>query len=232
MNITRNFNLYLTAGKSTPLVINANQYDQGETWVFTLYTEQGVRYTPSSGAIVGIKSDGFVITNAGTVNESGQVVIAETQQMTAAAGQAIFELKIDGDTHGTANFIVQVEASPIENGIVSGSDISIYESLLDIAPSNVGSTGQVLTKTANGAEWANGGGGGGGITVDSALSASSTNPVQNKAIYSALQNKANTSDIPTVPSTDSSVTAGGTNPVNSVAVIAYINSLDATNTSY
>lgn len=74
-----------------------------------------------------------------------------------------------------------------------------------------------------------GGGGGESITVDSALSSTSKNPVQNKAIYSALQDKADASDIPTVAS---SVTSGGTNPVNSVAVIAYINSLDATNTAY
>lgn len=107
----------------------------------------------------------------------------------------------------------------------------------------------------NGSTWVDGGsygggGGGGSITVDSALSSTSENPVQNKAIYSALQSKANSSDlkavatsgdyndlsnkptIPTVPTTDSTVTAGGTNPVNSVAVIAYINSLDATNTAY
>lgn len=40
-----------------------------------------------------------------------------------------------------------------------------------------------------------GGGGGGSVTVDSALSSSSTNPVQNKAIYNALGNKANASDL-------------------------------------
>lgn len=95
-----------------------------------------------------------------------------------------------------------------------------------------------------------GGGGGGSVTVDSALSSTSENPVQNKAIYDALQGKANSSDlaavatsgnyndlsnkpaIPTVPMTKSTITAGDTNPVNSVAVIAYINSLDATNTAY
>ena len=36
----------------------------------------------------------------------------------------------------------------------------------------------------------------------------------------------------TMPTVDSTITAGGTNAVNSVAVIAYINSLDATNTEY
>ena len=35
-----------------------------------------------------------------------------------------------------------------------------------------------------------------------------------------------------MPSIDSVVTPGGTNPVNSVAIIAYINSLDADDTEY
>ena len=37
------------------------------------------------------------------------------------------------------------------------------------------------------------GGGGGSVTVDAALSASSENPVQNKAIAAALENKADAS---------------------------------------
>lgn len=82
---------------------------------------------------------------------------------------------------------------------------------------------------ADGGAYGGSGGGGGSVTVDSALSSTSENPVQNKAIYLALQDKADASDIPTVAS---AVTVGGTNPVNSVAVIAYINSLDATNTAY
>lgn len=82
---------------------------------------------------------------------------------------------------------------------------------------------------ADGGAYGGSGGGGGSVTVDSTMSSTSENPVQNKVIYNALQSKANSSDIPTVVST---ITAGNTNPVNSVAVIAYINSLDATNTEY
>lgn len=44
-----------------------------------------------------------------------------------------------------------------------------------------------------------GGGGGGSVTVDSALSTTSTNPVRNSVITNALNGKANASDIPTVP---------------------------------
>lgn len=126
MAIIRDFDLYLNAGLSTAVVINVNQYDSGETWRFSLYTEDGQAYTPTDVAIVGTKSDGNMIANAGTVS-NGKAVIIETVQMTAAAGKAVFELIVDGETHGTANFVVLVEESPTENGIASDSDLSLFE---------------------------------------------------------------------------------------------------------
>lgn len=82
--IERTFKLYLNSTGS-PLCINANQYDHNETWLFELYTETGERYVPSSGAIIGVKSDGHGIANNGTVDSEGRVVITETEQMTASA---------------------------------------------------------------------------------------------------------------------------------------------------
>lgn len=106
------------------------------------------------------------------------------------------------------------------------------------------------------------------ITVDSTLSSTSENPVQNKVINSALNALPTLSFDPLQAGTEmdvtigsdtmtfyddhivdsmisdiqqasvlktsvkSTVTSGNTDPVNSVAVIAYINSLDATNTAY
>lgn len=128
--ITRNFNLYLNAGHSVPLVINVNQFDSGEQWVFTLYNADGTKYTPSTGAIVGIKSDGLGIINSGSV-VGGKVVINETQQMTAAVGKAVFELLIDSQTHGTANFIVLVEPKPGDNADLSESDLSLIQQAID-----------------------------------------------------------------------------------------------------
>lgn len=156
--ITREFNLYLHAGHSIPLVINVNQYDSGEQWVFTLYNEDGTQYIPSTGAIVGIKSDGLGIINTGSVVD-GKVVINETQQMTAAIGKATFELTIDSQTHGTANFIVLVEEKPGNNADLSESDLSlIQEALNATSPLPTGGTvGQVLTKTANGSAWSDAG---------------------------------------------------------------------------
>ena len=130
MSITREFNLFLNAGAASPLVINVNQYDQGEVWNFTLYSEKGIQYTPSTGAIVGIKSDNLGIINTGTVVD-GKVVINETEQMTAAPGKAIFELMIDDSTHGTANFIVLVEPKPGNNADLSESDLSLIQQAID-----------------------------------------------------------------------------------------------------
>lgn len=138
--ISRNFDLFLHAGSANALVIYASQYDQGETWTFTLYNADGTQYVPSSGSIVGVKSDGNLISNAGTVTD-GKVVITETQQMTACAGKAIFELQIDGLTHGTANFILQVEESPTENGVASESDLSmIQQALNSVTPTVISET--------------------------------------------------------------------------------------------
>ena len=81
MSITRDFKLSLVAGRSVPLVINANQYDDGEIWRFTLLDENGQKYSPSTGSIIGLKSDGHIIANAGTVSSTGLVIIAETEQM-------------------------------------------------------------------------------------------------------------------------------------------------------
>lgn len=131
MTITRNFKLCLNAGTQNAPYINVNQYDEGEEWVFDLYTEGGQKFTPSSGAIIGIKADGNAILNSGTVNASGQVVITETQQMTAASGLAVFELLIEGETHGTANFIVNVERRPSDDAEFSDSDLSLLQQAVD-----------------------------------------------------------------------------------------------------
>ena len=133
MTITRNFKLCLNAGTQNAPYINVNQYDEGEEWVFDLYTEGGQKFVPSTGAIIGIKSDGNAILNSGTVNASGQVVITETQQMTAASGLAVFELLIEGETHGTANFIVNVEQRPGDNADLSDSDLSLIQEAVDSA---------------------------------------------------------------------------------------------------
>lgn len=133
MSITRDFKLPLFAGRSVPLVINANQYDDGEIWRFTLLDENGQKYSPSTGSIIGLKSDGHIIANAGTVSSTGLVIIAETEQMTASPGKNFYELLIDDDTHGTANFTVFVEPRPGADGTPSDSDLAVFQEAIDAA---------------------------------------------------------------------------------------------------
>ena len=163
--ITKYFNLYLNAGVSVAPVIHANQYDSTEQWIFTLFQENGEIYIPPTGAIVGVKPDGHGIINSGTVNEDGQVVINETQQMTACVGTSVFELLVDHGNHGTANFKVEVEFKPSDNADMSDSDLSYIQDALDtiddaeqrfesIVPTNVGEEGDLLTNNGEGgASW-------------------------------------------------------------------------------
>ena len=142
--ITQNFNIYLHAGIGVAPVVHASQYSQGETWTFTILDNDGSVYRPSSGALIGLKSDGRVIAGiTGTVNADGSVSIVTTQQLTAAAGRGVFELTIDGGTNGTANFIVEVEKKPTEDGILSESDLSIIQQGLNSV------TPAVITETVS-----------------------------------------------------------------------------------
>ena len=63
-----------------------------------------------------------------------------------------------------------------------------------------------------------GSGGGGTITVDTELSASSTNPVQNKAIYTALQGVTVT--------VDSALSESSENPVQNKVIYAALQDLN------
>lgn len=49
-------------------------------------------------------------------------------------------------------------------------------------------------------------GGGGSITVDNMIDSGSTNPVENRVIYNALEDKAAKTDIPTVPTSNTAFT--------------------------
>lgn len=71
------------------------------------------------------------------------------------------------------------------------ADIDTLVDINNIVPEG-GAVGQVLKKTASGVEWANDETGE-AVTVDSSLSDSSVNPVQNRVIKDALDKKANAS---------------------------------------
>jgi len=129
--ITQEFNLNLHAGHSIPLVIYVSQYEKNEQWLFTIINQDGTQYRPASASIVGTKSDGNLITNEATVDSNGRVVVEVTEQIAAAAGKAVFELRLDDQQHGTANFVVLVEKSPADGGVPSESDLSLIQRAID-----------------------------------------------------------------------------------------------------
>mgnify|MGYP003473609882 FL=1 len=68
--------------------------------------------------------------------------------------------------------------NPIQNKVVYNALAGKQDKL--IAGTGISISGNTISCTVSG---------GGTVTIDSALSGTSTNPVQNKVIYSALQNK-------------------------------------------
>lgn len=79
------------------------------------------------------------------------------------------------------------EDKPTPEDYVEVSDgVELYE--VDTSTEYVYYNNQWYEKATSG-----GGGGGGSVVVDAALSATSRNPVQNKVIFAALQNKADAS---------------------------------------
>lgn len=160
-----------------PVVVHVSQYDTAARRLsFELYNG-GVAYELPAGAvasIAGTKPDNTSFLYAMTV--SGNLVSIDLQQqMALVAGDVPAEIQITGAEGkiGSANFIIRVERGPIdENSVISETDLPIFEQLVSdaqtaadtasaaatsvsaILPASSGTAGQVLTKTANGADWA------------------------------------------------------------------------------
>lgn len=135
--IIRDFEICIIPNSTIQRIINANQYDKGEVWRFTLYDENGIKIVPADASIIGIKPDNKIIALAGTIDENGRVCITETEQMTAAIGISKYEITFDGGTHGTYNFNVYVEEKPGADGIVSDSEIAIFQQAISEAAAAV-----------------------------------------------------------------------------------------------
>lgn len=74
--------------------------------------------------------------------------------------------------------------NPVQNKVIYSALAGKQDKLT--AGTGISISGNTISCTVSG------GSGGGNITVDSTMSSTSTNPVQNKVIYSALQGKQNT----------------------------------------
>jgi len=162
--------------------IPVSQFDSLWQFQFTL-VESNQRWTIPDGATAvmnGKKPDGNTFSFSGTISQNVVEVDCDVQ-MTAVAGNTECELSIlsAGKVVGTTNFTLVVEAAPKAPGDISSE-------------TTLPAYGEILERIAELEA-----GGGSSVTVDAALSASSENPVQNKAVKAALDNKADANDIPT-----------------------------------
>lgn len=200
----------LVPNMSTPAVVRVSQYDVGRPLVFKVYDGTiPADLTGVTAVIEGTKRSGLGFSESGTVTDN-TVTLNTTIAMTQEYGSIPAEIRFSktGEDVGTANFILAVEKTPHADGTTDGTADTaltlmqraeaavaecedIAESISTTGLSAVGArAGQVPTADGNGSwEWADQQGGGGStVVVDSALSATSRNPVQNRVIYAAIGN--------------------------------------------
>lgn len=123
-----------------PVVVHVSQYDtEARTLAFELYNG-GVAYAVPAGAtasISGTKPDGTGFSYAMTVS-GNTASIDIPQQMALVAGDVIAEIRLSASDEivGSANFIVRVERSALdEDTVISETDVPIFEQLVQDAQS-------------------------------------------------------------------------------------------------
>lgn len=121
-----------------PPVIHVSQYDVGRTLQFIIYngSSQYVFTSGESAILLGTKPDGHIFIYDLTISNN-VLSIDTTEQMLAIPGNVKAEIRVQGADKdiGTANFIFDVEESPIYKDIIySDSEIPAIEK----AAANIG----------------------------------------------------------------------------------------------
>ena len=123
-----------------PVVVHVNQYEYGRQILFHITDADGdeMRFGGEYGTLTvtfNLKKGDNTVYSATVPHEGnmldGYVYVTLTEQMTAAAGRGWGELVFEhnGIRHGTANFIFEVERSPLDmDGVESESLIGYVES--------------------------------------------------------------------------------------------------------
>ena len=157
--IEQNYNLDTIPFSSAVPVVHVSQYDSGSRTLKFKLLAGGSNYdmTGVTGAqINGRKPDGTEFSYNMTISND-VVSIVITEQMAAVAGRVMAEVVLTGANSsvlGTANFIIEVEESPIDEGVISDTDVPI---IMDFVTG--GTPGQIFKRTATGGEWVNDTGG-------------------------------------------------------------------------
>ena len=149
--ITYTYKVSMTPG-GIPVRCKLGQYDDDWTIVFTLYSTYGT-FSIESGTtakIRGTKRDGLGYSANATINISaGTVTVAGDKQITAVAGDNLFELVLLKGTKelSTANIIFSVEPAAMDAGtLVSDSQV---QEILDMSADVIAASANVSTLRGN-----------------------------------------------------------------------------------
>ena len=149
--ITYTYKVSMTPG-GIPVRCKLGQYDDDWTIVFTLYSAYGT-FSIESGTtakIRGTKRDGLGYSANATINISaGTVTVAGDKQITAVAGDNLFELVLLKGTKelSTANIIFSVEPAAMDAGtLVSDSQV---QEILDMSADVIAASANVSTLRGN-----------------------------------------------------------------------------------
>ena len=134
MDAIKTAKVWIGERKGITSPIHVSQYDTAWTFQFKVYKDDLI-YEPENAVSVvftGKKSDDTVFAVPAEF-EDGVATVVSTVAMTSAAGIVECELRFSegGETVGTANFDMVVEASPVEGGTPSESDFTTLQTMLD-----------------------------------------------------------------------------------------------------
>lgn len=135
--VTQTITLSMIPGVTTPRIY-ASQFDTGlRVFEFNLVDDGGNFSIPTGATVLmnAQKQDGTIISQ--TCSWTGSKVTADcTTQLSSLAGCVMCEIRVvttNSTVAGSANFVLYVEPSPIDSGIVSKSDINDITELVDEA---------------------------------------------------------------------------------------------------
>ena len=133
----QNIDINLIPG-GVPPIVHASQFDsQTNAVTFTLYQGSNLFSLPSGAGVVvnGKKPDNTAFTYNAASASGNTVKINVTKQMCAVAGDVVCELRISTSNAdvGTANFILRVEKSPLDDSVISETVLPLIEQAAEIA---------------------------------------------------------------------------------------------------
>lgn len=125
----------LDINRHIPLVVPLSQNDKGNQLLFVLYNDSDPYELSGTVLLNGRKPSGRVFTFPGTYSGNAATFTID-EQMTAEAGQVVCEvvhMSTGGDRKGSANFILDCERDPMEDGIISETDLSLMNQAIAAA---------------------------------------------------------------------------------------------------